>query len=107
MEMDSLRHQFKELILNDTLNQEISPEQQEGKTEKIKDLIRRIWNEVDPNKQDSETPPEVRKKNFKGLIVELWSECFPDEQMTSKRPVHTEEEPISMSIYGKYRQDPF
>ena len=93
--------------MNDTQNQEISPEQQEGKTDKIKGLIRRIWNEVNPDKQDSETPPGVRKKNFKGLIVELWSECFPDDQIVRNPSVHQDEEPISMSVYERYSRDPF
>lgn len=107
IEMELLRHQFKELMMKDTVNQVTSYEQQESKTENIKGIIRRIWNEVDPDRQDRETPLEVKKKNFKGLIVELWTECFPDEPVVSKHPVHKEEEPICMSVYERYRRDPF
>lgn len=106
-EKESLRIKLIEWSMDDLVTLGSSLQQTEDKTENIKGIVRRIWNEVNPDKQDRETPLEVKKKNFKGLIVELWSECFPDEPVISKHPVHKEEEPICMSVYERYRLDPF
>lgn len=106
-EKESLRNKLREWSMDNPVNLSSSHQRTEDKTVNIKGIIRRIWNEVDPDRQDRETPLEVKKKNFKGLIVELWTECFPDDPVVSKHPVHKEEEPICMSVYERYRRDPF